>query len=211
MGALVTSNSIQRTLLIKKGNSLGTAFTVDRNSRQYIVTARHVVAGVQGSDAIEIRHEGQWKNAQVEVVGVGQGPIDVTVLRHAHRLTPTLPLEPSGAGLAFGQRVAFLGFPFGWNMGAENLNNGYPMPFVKAGIVSAMLGAPMHTIYLDAHGNRGFSGGPLLFSESGPSTTPKVAGVICSAPPDPETKEHAGFVRAISIGYATEMIDSDRT
>ena len=55
----------------------------------------------------------------------------MAVLRHAHRLTPDHPLEPSMAGLVVGQQVAFLGFPFGWNMGVEHLNNGYPMPFVK--------------------------------------------------------------------------------
>lgn len=203
MGALVTSNSLQRTLLIKRGNSLGTAFTVDRNDRQYIVTARHVVDGIQSGDSIEVRHERQWKKAQVEVIGVGTGPVDVTVLRHPARLTPNHSLEEGG--LRLGGPVAFLGFPFGWNMGMEDLNNGYPIPFVKAGIVSAILESPIRTILIDAHGNRGFSGGPLVDE----ATTSKVVGIICSAPQDPETEEHAGFVMAIPFRYAIEMIDAD--
>lgn len=204
MAASVTRAPIQRTLLIKRGNSLGTAFTFDRNDREYIVTARHVVDGIQGGDSIEIRHERQWKKARIEVIGVGRGRVDVTVLRHPARLTPNRSLEEGD--LTLGGAVAFLGFPFGWNMGLEDLNNGYPMPFVKAGIVSAILGSPIHTILIDAHGNRGFSGGPLIVDEA---TTSKVVGIVCSAPPDPETEEHAGFVMAIPFRYAIELIDAD--
>ncbi len=128
----------------------------------------------------------------------------MAVLRHAKQLTPNRPLETSGR-LTFGQSVAFLGFPFGWDQGAENLNNGYPMPFVKAGIVSAILGPPLSSIYLDAHGNPGFSGGPLIFAE--PKKPATIAGVICSAPGDPQTNEHAGFVRAILIERVLAIVD----
>ena len=37
---------IQRTLKIRRGESQGTAFTIDRAGRQYLVTARHVVDGI---------------------------------------------------------------------------------------------------------------------------------------------------------------------
>ena len=206
---IVTTNALQRTLCIKKDNSIGTAFTVDRDGRQYIVTARHVVEGIASEDVIEIRHEQQWKQAQVELVAVGDDQVDVTILRFGALVTPTHPLEPSSTGLIHGQPVAFLGFPFGWNSGAERINNGYPMPFVKAGIVSAIIFGATTRIYVDAHGNPGFSGGPLVFSEPGQPTRYKVAGVISDSPRDPITMDHAGFVRAISIEHVVGLIDGN--
>lgn len=207
---LVTSNALQRTLFIRQGDSIGTAFTVDRGGRQYIVTARHVVAS---GGVVKIRHEQQWKLAEVDLVAVGNDQLDVTVLDPGRPLTPNHPLEPSAGGLALGQQVAFLGFPFGWDAGAADFNNGFPLPFLKAGVVSAIQfrsasrDAPMR-IYVDAHGNPGFSGGPLVFRESGKPNEYKVAGVISDSPLDPITKDHAGFVRAISIWHIVDMIDA---
>ena len=206
---IVTTNALQRTLFIKKDDSLGTAFTVDRDDRQYIVTARHVVDGIASNDVIEIRHEQQWKQAQVELVGVGDDQVDVTILTCGALMTPTHPLEPSSSGLAHGQPVAFLGFPYGWDSGAERINNGYPMPFVKAGIVSAIIFGSTSRIYIDAHGNPGFSGGPLVFTQPGQPIRYKVAGVISDSPQDPITKDHAGFVRAISIEHVVKLIDGN--
>ena len=85
--------------------------------------------------------------------------IDVTVLACPIQLAPPLPLEASNEGLVLGQPVYFLGFPFGWDSGLENINRGLPVPFVKAGVVSAMILGNASHIYVDAHGNKGFSGG----------------------------------------------------
>lgn len=46
----------------------------------------------------------------------------------------------------------------------------------------------------------------MVFRE--PGKPYKVAGVISGSPLDPITKDHAGFVRAISIGHVVEMIDA---
>ncbi len=206
---IVASNALQRTLFIKKDDSCGTAFTVDRDRRQYIVTARHVVEGIARNDVIEIRHERQWKQARVERVAVGDDQVDVTILTFGALLTPTHPLEPSAGELTHGQPVVFLGFPFGLDSGAESINNGYPIPFVKAGIVSGIVFGTVSRIYIDAHGNRGFSGGPLVFTVPGQTAAYKVAGVISDSPQDPITKAQAGFVRAISIEHVVKMIDEN--
>ena len=135
---MVTSNVIHRTFHIRWNNSTGTAFTVDRGSKQYLVTARHVVQGIRSGNAIKIFHEKEWKDLVVNVVGIGKENIDVTVLACSVRLSPSLPLVASAAGLVYGQSVSFLGYPFGWDAGGERINRGVPLPFVKAGIVSAM-------------------------------------------------------------------------
>ena len=205
-----TTNVLQRTLLIKIGDSLGTAFTVDREGRQYIVTARHVFEDLIPDDGeIEVRHERRWKRVPVNVVGVGTGDTDVAILKHHRQLTPTHPLEPSSGGMVVGQQAYFLAFPFGWEAGAEEINNGYPIPFLKAGILSAWVVGATNRIYVDAHGNRGFSGGPLVFSPSGQQSSYKVAGVVVDSPLDPITKGQAGFVRAITIEHVVQLIDAN--
>ena len=49
---MITRNVIQRIFHIKRDNSTGTAFTIDRGSKQYLATARHVVEGI-GADRAE--------------------------------------------------------------------------------------------------------------------------------------------------------------
>ena len=51
---MVTSNVIQRTFHIRYGSTTGTAFAIDRNKRQYLITARHVVKGITSGSSIEI-------------------------------------------------------------------------------------------------------------------------------------------------------------
>ena len=205
---MVPSNALQRTLCIRRGDSVGTAFTIDRNGRQYIVTARHVVDDIASDDLIAFRHQRQWVEIPVIVVGLGAGETDVAVLAHTAPLTPSHPLEASG-GWFHGQSVAFLGFPYGWDSGAENVNNGFPIPFVKAGIISAHVRGTPSRIYIDAHGNRGFSGGPLVFCLPGEPRVFHVAGVVADSPRDPITAEQTGFVRAIHIQHVVSLVDAN--
>ncbi len=205
---ITTTNVLQRTLCIRKGNSVGTAFTIDRGARQYIITARHVVGDIAPEDSIALRHQRRWVDVPVTVVGLSADETDVAVLAHAVPVTPSHPLATDGKW-AHGQPVAFLGFPFGWDSGAENINNGFPVPFVKAGIISAWVPGPPSRIYIDAHGNRGFSGGPLIFSPTNQPRAFNVAGVVVDSPPDPITAEHAGFVRAIAIKHVLSLIDAN--
>ena len=140
---MVTSNAIHRTFAIKWNGATGTGFTIDRESRQYLITARHVVSGIESGDTIHIYHDGTWKDLVVHVVGIGNGEVDVTVLSCPVRLSPLHPLVSTSAGLVVGQSISFLGFPFGWGTsewggGGEDINRGFPLPFIKAGIVSAL-------------------------------------------------------------------------
>ena len=45
--SMVTCNVIQRVFKIRRGESQGTAFTIDRAGRHYLVTARHVIIHVE--------------------------------------------------------------------------------------------------------------------------------------------------------------------
>ena len=65
-----------------------------------------------------------------------------------------------------------------WTLVAKRSIGAFHSPFVKSGIVSAFEFGDVSKIYLDAHVNLGFSGGPVVFAPTGGSATDlRVAGV----------------------------------
>ena len=105
------------------------------------------------------------------------------------------------------------------------------MPFVKTGIISALIfGTPTH-FFIDGHGNKGFSGGPVVFVPNGqPQTELRVAGIVANYPtplrepivdkrgnpivddhnePAAFFSENPGFVVAMAISHATDLIDAN--
>ena len=177
---MITTNVIQRTFHITSEQQSGTAFTIDQNGRQYLVTAYHVVGEIDKSRCIDIFHEGQWKRVPVGIVGIDE-ELDVAVLACNLQLSPEHSLEPTIANLIYGQQLYYLGFPFGWNSGNSQMNRGFPIPFVKSAILSAMPEGGGKTLFLDTILNKGFSGGPVVFKPHGQSDY-QVAGVVVNYP-----------------------------
>ena len=228
---VITANVVHRTFHILWDGHSGTGFTIDHGNKQYLVTARHVIRGIESGDAIKIFHDKKWKDLVVNVVGIGEGKADVAVLACSVRLSPSLPLFASAKDIVYGQEVSFLGYPFGWDAGGEEINRGVPLPFVKAGVLSAMESGDVSRLFLDAHGNKGFSGGPVVFVPHGqPGGELRVAGVVSFYPtpqllpvvdrrgstvmdsagnPVAYVKENPGIVVAIDIKHALELIDAN--
>ena len=228
---VITSNIIQRTFRIGWNNSTGTSFTIDHGSKQYLVTARHVVEGIESGKAIKIFHDKQWKDLVVDVVGIGKGEVDVAVLACSSRLSPSLPLIAATGKYTLGHPVAFLGYPFGLNSEGEEINRGVPVPLVKAGVISGWQSGDVSRIFLDAHVNQGFSGGPVVFVPYGqPRNELRVVGIIAGYPtprflpivdrngnpvtdqggePIGYVKENPGIVVAYTIKHALELIDAN--
>ena len=169
----VTSATLQRTFRIRNQNSVGTCFTVDLDCRRYLVTARHVASGIESRRAVEVWHDGTWKNLSVEFVGHGPEGVDITVLAPQQLFGGGYPIDIHG-GFRLGEEVIFLGFPFGQGSEVGAMNSDFPVPWVKHGIVSAF-SADSSTIYIDGHNNPGFSGGPVV--QDGGSEV-RVLGVI---------------------------------
>ena len=48
----VSFNVFYRVLMIRTSNGQGTGFTLDVDGRQYVVTAKHMVAGLQPEDTM---------------------------------------------------------------------------------------------------------------------------------------------------------------
>ena len=119
-----------------------------------------------GSCMVQIFQDGTWKNLPAELVGHGAGSNDITVLAPVTQLSVRYPLHATTAGLTLGQDVLFLGFPYGLANELGELNNYFPVPLVKKGIVSALQFEEARVLLLDGHNNPGFSGGPVVYQST---------------------------------------------
>ena len=201
------------------GLETGTAFTIEEEGREYLVTARHIAHSLQGTSEIEVFKDRGWFPLQVTVIGHAPGEVDISVLAPAERLTPTrpLPLPASSKGLTYGQEAFFLGFPYG--IGDNFLREtGHPLPFVERVTVSTLFGRPY---LLDGHNNPGFSGGPVVFCPPARREF-QVAAVVsgywwASAPvrdqEDKDTefhlRENTGIVVAYDVNEAAALISAN--
>lgn len=174
---LVSRNALQRTFHIRYGEVIATCFVIDILSRQYLISAAHVVPIHEHSVVIQIRRNGKWEDVTCKLVGIDESS-DVIVLLPERRLVDTDPLEPQSDGYFLGQDVFFLGFPFGIGSDLGHLNDGYPIPLVKKACISAV-GTADKTIpiLLDGHNNPGFSGAPVVWGYPN-SGTPYVLGIV---------------------------------
>jgi hypothetical protein len=181
---MVPSDILQRVLLLKYGNGTATAFSVEVDNYQFLITAKHAVPNIEHSGQIEIFHNDQWKGIAVTAIYCDIDEVDIIALFSQSQLTPIFPTNFGlAADLYVSQDVYFCGFPYGWSNYAGQVNNGHPLPFVKKAICSAFgfieteAGMFAEKVYLDGHNNPGFSGGPVSFlsKNTGKQT---IAGVI---------------------------------
>ena len=123
-------------LMIRAGTKTGTSFTLDVDGRQYLITARHLVAGLKPEDTIDIRKGDAWTPLNVKVL-LRDKQIDIAVLIPPAQLTVNFALEPNTDKFFYGQDAYFTGFPYGLSTGGKNVNGLYPLAFMKKGIFLA--------------------------------------------------------------------------
>ncbi len=162
----VTSNVLRRVLRVQTAHGEGTAFTLDVDGRQYVITAKHVVAGLAEDDNLNVRRNDKWESIHVKIFRCDD-PIDIAIIVPPHQLTIDFPLEGTSAGMRYGQDVYFVGYPYGLSIvGGEKVNGLYPIPFIKKGIASANGGTENAAIlYVDGNNNPGFSGAPIVYRD----------------------------------------------
>ena len=173
---MIVSNIIRRVFNVKYANSTATAFALDVENRQYLVTAKHVIEDAPRTFDLEFQHEDSWKTLQMDLVGHDPAS-DTSVMASNQLLTEAnLVAEATTAGLVYGQDVYFLGFPLGL-MGDHAMNMGFPLPFVKRATLSKFESVSDPILTLDGINNPGFSGGPVAFKLRN-SEEWRIAGVI---------------------------------
>ena len=201
----------------KVGTSAGTCFSIDIDKKQYLVTAKHVVANLKDGDVIELFHENQWKGYPIRLIG-HSGLADVTVISLINVVIEGHELPATTKDMAYGQDIYFLGFPYGFQTEVGELNRGFPLPLVKKGIASTITTkkVPQHFL-IDGHNNSGFSGGPVVFCPPG-SNNFQVGGVISGYHPEYDDSSgqrqaipntNSGIIVAYDILNALELIKTN--
>ena len=161
----------------------GTAFTVEVDGRQYIVTARHVLGAIS-TLRVEIQvSETAWRTLPVTLIGMEGDPVDVAVLATDSMLGSRSGVPVGVGSVGYGQEVRFLGYPLGQTFEAVPGFRQAPLPLIKAGILSSLKRNERGFLHLlvDATGNTGFSGGPLVLPrlrEDGSGVDWHIAGVV---------------------------------
>ena len=143
-----TTNILFRVFRVRTARrTTGTAFAIDVDGREYLLTAGHIADESNGED-VQINFLDDWRPYETRIVGRGKGIVDVAVLALPVPFVPDnarFPLSLGTKGLVLGQETMFLGFPglhdsliaHGESLGIR-FTNGFPVPLVKYARVSAL-------------------------------------------------------------------------
>ncbi len=175
---MISTNAYFRTFFVKAGG-YGTAFTVDVEGDEYLVTARHLIADATTPLRIEIFFSQKWLSTTANLVGLGKGDVDIAVLRLPVRLTaPEFRMTLAVGDFFPGQDVYFLGFPYKMWGDMGEIFQGRPCAFAKKGTISFVSTGHTREFYVDAINNEGFSGGPLFHHPPADPNDIRVLGVV---------------------------------
>ena len=220
---------IRQTLAIRVDKATGTAFTIEIMKRQYLVTARHLL-GTRARSSVELKLAGGgWQQVGVRTIGLSKEELDIAVLAADGLLAPPSDIRVGVDTIEYGQQVRFLGYPFGLESDLPSFRLS-PLPMVKAGIFSGLRAVGAQSgeafeLFVDATGNPGFSGGPVILrrkkDEFSPGSQWCIAGVVSAGLA--YTRElrgmdgkvigsvevDAGILRAVSIDVATRIVHAN--
>jgi len=232
--AQVTGNVISRVFQIRFNGFTGTAFIVDYESKQYIVTANHMVATAGDTASVDIfgASDSAWHPFDFKILHGKTPCVDVAILIPSETTITTADPIPYDYNYAMGQEAYFLGFPFGLFTTFNGKN--VAVPLIKHGYISATV--PCSAIYpegskdnnlilLDGINNHGFSGGPVVAPDvfNGTSSNGirplKLVGVISGyknesmpvdvngqSAPNVSGEANSGIIIVIPISRAIDLI-----
>lgn len=208
----IRGSVMNRTLPCTSG---GSCFLMDRDDKRYVVTAHHVVAGIEDSQVLKILTANGYEDIGVRVVGIDEQK-DIAVLAPMHEdLQTRLPnLDYGLHGVVMGQEVFCAGFP---QISQSSTPGGnMPMPVVTRGCFSgAKFADDKDTFLIGVHAAAGMSGGPLAFQnvQTGKWT---VMGITSAALLEPRKFEDgscikwpSGFTLGRSMSVAENLIDQN--
>jgi len=143
----------------------GTAFAV--RADRVLVTARHVVAGPDGTErptriAVKFTDSNQWFRAEVAAISTDA---DLALVRAQFRgsVRTVVAMGPPREAPAVGAPVAVIGFPLGLDLPMEGQGlDAYAEPTLTLGTVTKTLS---DLIQIDGYGAEGASGSPVFDAE----------------------------------------------
>jgi hypothetical protein len=221
---MITSSTIARVLQIEYNGSLASAFTIESDSTQYLVTAKHIFKGLQSGNTIDllVTVQGTKKLLNCNVYFHDEDNIDIAVLKFNRNkfITKVFSTKFNNDMMIFGHDAYILGFPFGM-LSSDIKDSSYPAPFVKKGCISAIYKENNATvIYADTVNNIGFSGGPMTTYEPNNYKDAYIIGVISGyrihtsnvfdekgVQTKNYVRENSGLTKAYSINHVFEIIE----
>ncbi|WP_419253609.1 trypsin-like peptidase domain-containing protein [Caulobacter sp. ErkDOM-YI] len=172
----LTDHELLPVLRIEYVRGPATAILVTVGGKGYVVTAGHVVEGLQPGDNIRFRVDESWSALPIESVRFGVRD-DIAILT-SPLLGPNsgLPEERINGFITVGSTASYCGFPLGIE-GVRPEGHRWPIPMVKAAIYSGStnLEGPMVHLF-DTVNNKGFSGGPIYVNDG--TAIPKLCAIV---------------------------------
>jgi hypothetical protein len=219
---MVPSNILLRVFHLRVGSQVATGFTIEVDERQYLITAKHVVTNSATPGNIDIFHDTGWiPNVPYRAVIVEPNVVDIAVLALNQQISVLLPITLGIKGAFLSQKVFFIGFPFSLSINGRAVNNGFPLPLVKHGIISAIAVGDGEPFLVDGINNPGFSGGPVVIANNPES--PRIIGVISGYRTEQQpvsyegqevaalsARSNTGLLVAFEIEYALRAIEKIR-
>jgi hypothetical protein len=184
--AQMTSNVLMRVLNLRVNpntihEGTATGFTIGVDGREYLITAKHVVAGLGDQATVQVEQNNHWANLPVKIFRCDD-PIDIAVLIPPFQLTVNFPLPDENVTFQFGQDAYFVGFPYSMSSPTKDANGGFPLALIKKGLISGMNES---MLYLDGYNNPGFSGAPVVVRDfTKPELAYNLIGVISGFRPE---------------------------
>lgn len=221
---MITNEVVYRTVRIQHNTGAGTAFTMEKDDIQYIITAKHLFDGITNGNnvTLQVLTGNQYQPITATILFHEDKNVDCAVLKtNPYReITKKFSNENSLEGIALSQDVYFLGFPYNYDTLLKSLpDSDRPVPFVKKACLSG-ISEKDGLLFLDGINNPGFSGGPVCYIDSKTHKV-KIAGLINSyrsnkgtvytrdgLPTDYYVYENTGIINACSIQKVLEIIDN---
>ena len=224
---MIQSEVICRVLRIVCDKKCGSTFTLEVEGKQYLATVKHLFedVGYPPHYTIGLFLDAGYISKEVDIYYHINPNIDIAILSVTPHeiLTQEYDNLLTSNGVALGQDVFFLGFPFEYDqMAAKPKNRGVPTPFVKKACLSSIQVFPdgSNLLILDGINNHGFSGGPVCFKPIG-SRSMSICGIVSSYRYDNSpirdvndkimpysVRENTGIIHTFNISHAIEIIKS---
>lgn len=209
---MISRSILERVFKLQVGNMFGTGFIVENNNQKLLVTAKHLFENEEfpSKTTIQIKKGNSFIKIDNQIKYSNKS--DVAVIKTSYFDSFHFKkINYTKKEIFLSQEVFMLGFPYGCEMNYYNLNNDFPLPLVKHGIISGFIDD--NELWIDWDNNEGFSGGPVVYrklSDTGYSDEEYIGGIICRyithrIGADEELSENSGIGIAIDIQDALNV------
>jgi hypothetical protein len=130
-----------RTLLVRSGNELATAFKFDQGGHMYLVTTRHVCKSLPLKNAVIQVWHGSWIDLQtINTLLPASKNVDLAILETDEKAGRPYKVAPSAEVLTNGQKVWYMGWDYPTPRPKLPPNIPLPpeVPSVKIGTITAI-------------------------------------------------------------------------